>query len=1057
MASLRLFIDASAAKSGAEAFRRATDSIKASGTDASRSSAAVGDAFGRLKTQAIGLGTAFAGFAGIRAALSVVSDYEKQMRLLGRASRASAEDFESLARVARKMGGTTEFSARQTASAMVELAKAGYDTAAITASVGDVLKLGSAAMLGLDQSAKIVVNSLSQFGLGADQAGRAASALVYAADASTSSVEELASGLSYAGPVARAFGIDIEQTLAVLAILADAGIDASSAGTALRSSLLALASPTDDARAALKDMGLTFEDVNPAAHDLAQIAEALARGVASLANPLDAAAKLSAIVGDRNAAAALTIGNNAARVRELTVDIRSQNDAHAETAAALDGTVTRSYANLKAVLEEAALATGDSGLRGATVGLLETLTGATRIVLGVEGALASASLAAEVLAVALTVLIVRASLLAATRLLGFLLGFSSAAISAAYATAGLSGAINALTLAMARNPIGLLVTALSVAAGTALIFSARSRDAAAAMRDQADAAEQLRGRLYDIAQLEGRERDPASQQSATLQRLGLLEGLRKDAATSASGSLSHEQLRAGGLSDSGIQSLAAQRARESAKFSGRDANQGDYLAALRGGAVNAEQALKTIDEEIARVKSTLQTFGAVGEESVDKANSALEKYLETLREEASILAIRGASIDESTRLQAIQTDLIRATNALEKDGRQLTKEEVDTIRESIAARYDLAEAFQAEKEAASDTAAATLALAQAQRQNADEAAKALAAKREGIDNYLKSLADENEVLRDQALGGKAAGDALAALQGLMAVGGDQVIPEHVSALNELIDARRRHLETINSEQEGLQRIDEAYRRQQQALADLVEQTQEAADEMAGAGLYGDAYTADQTNRKIDRDVAAASLGAAPEEVERAEELGRVLKDLNAQLLEVDKARSVAEGISGAFADGFESIITGASSAKEALKSFLADALSILFEVMVRQQLIASLSSFLTPAAGAGAGGNAKGNAFSGGNLVAFARGGIVDGPTTFPMAGGRTGLMGEAGAEAIMPLKRDASGRLGVTSNGGGRPIVVNMTVHAADANSFRRSRRQIQDDLKRATTNLQT
>ncbi len=58
---------------------------------------------------------------------------------------------------------------------------------------------------------------------------------------------------------------------------------------------------------------------------------------------------------------------------------------------------------------------------------------------------------------------------------------------------------------------------------------------------------------------------------------------------------------------------------------------------------------------------------------------------------------------------------------------------------------------------------------------------------------------------------------------------------------------------------------------------------------------------------------------------------------------------------------------------------------------------------------------ADGAAFSGGNVIAFAGGGVVTSPTPFPMAGGRVGLMGEAGAEAIMPLKRGRDGKLGVT------------------------------------------
>jgi phage-related minor tail protein len=73
---------------------------------------------------------------------------------------------------------------------------------------------------------------------------------------------------------------------------------------------------------------------------------------------------------------------------------------------------------------------------------------------------------------------------------------------------------------------------------------------------------------------------------------------------------------------------------------------------------------------------------------------------------------------------------------------------------------------------------------------------------------------------------------------------------------------------------------------------------------------------------------------------------------------------------------------------------------------------------------------ANGAAFSGGNVIPFAKGGITMGPTYFPMSGGRTGLMGEAGEEAIMPLKRGANGALGVAVHGaasGGGGVTVTM------------------------------
>ncbi len=77
--------------------------------------------------------------------------------------------------------------------------------------------------------------------------------------------------------------------------------------------------------------------------------------------------------------------------------------------------------------------------------------------------------------------------------------------------------------------------------------------------------------------------------------------------------------------------------------------------------------------------------------------------------------------------------------------------------------------------------------------------------------------------------------------------------------------------------------------------------------------------------------------------------------------------------------------------------------------------------------------NAKGNAFQNGTVVPFARGGIVSRPTLFPMANG-AGLMGEAGPEAVMPLRRGRDGKLGVASGGGGQapPPNVNVAIHEA-------------------------
>lgn len=93
----------------------------------------------------------------------------------------------------------------------------------------------------------------------------------------------------------------------------------------------------------------------------------------------------------------------------------------------------------------------------------------------------------------------------------------------------------------------------------------------------------------------------------------------------------------------------------------------------------------------------------------------------------------------------------------------------------------------------------------------------------------------------------------------------------------------------------------------------------------------------------------------------------------------------------------------------------------------------------------------KGGSFSQGRVMPFAKGGIVTGPTNFPMRGGM-GLMGEAGPEAIMPLTRGPDGRLGVSAGGGGgRPVQVVMNVSTPDVASFQKSQSQIAAQMNRA------
>ena len=126
---------------------------------------------------------------------------------------------------------------------------------------------------------------------------------------------------------------------------------------------------------------------------------------------------------------------------------------------------------------------------------------------------------------------------------------------------------------------------------------------------------------------------------------------------------------------------------------------------------------------------------------------------------------------------------------------------------------------------------------------------------------------------------------------------------------------------------------------------------------------------------------------------------------------------VVKGIKGMEDALVDFVMTGKLAFKDLARSIIAD----MVRIAIQQSITLPLTNFIK-----GIFGNANGNAFVDGKVQKYAYGGVVNKPTIFPMANG-IGLMGEAGAEAIMPLKRGRDGKLGVVSQGGG---VNNVTVN---------------------------
>ncbi|GAC1333165.1 MAG: phage tail tape measure protein [Beijerinckiaceae bacterium] len=162
------------------------------------------------------------------------------------------------------------------------------------------------------------------------------------------------------------------------------------------------------------------------------------------------------------------------------------------------------------------------------------------------------------------------------------------------------------------------------------------------------------------------------------------------------------------------------------------------------------------------------------------------------------------------------------------------------------------------------------------------------------------------------------------------------------------------------------------------------------------------------------------------------------QDLTAIKQALDGIGISSDNVAKSLAKTFSSAIASGKSFNDTLGT-IASSLSRMALTSGTQTLFQGASSLLS-------------DAFSGlsGTVAPYADGGIVASPTPFGM-GSSFGLMGERGAEAILPLSRGPNGQLGIAAQGGQAPVAVTVNISAADADSFRKSEAEITSALARA------
>jgi TP901 family phage tail tape measure protein len=215
------------------------------------------------------------------------TDFEQQMarvKAVGDPFGASTEGAKRMQEVALKAGQAYGFTATEVGLAMEELAKAGVKTDEILSGVLDsALTLAAAGSIGLADAAKHIAVIQSQFELkGLEDPTRIANQLSQAANATVSGVNEMATSLSYVGPIAHSMGMSLEDTVATLSMFNQAGLDADMAGTTLRGLLTSLTSPSHLAATEMAKLNLELYDSDGKMRNIYEIADELQTKIGGL-------------------------------------------------------------------------------------------------------------------------------------------------------------------------------------------------------------------------------------------------------------------------------------------------------------------------------------------------------------------------------------------------------------------------------------------------------------------------------------------------------------------------------------------------------------------------------------------------------------------------------------------------------------------------------------------------------------------------------------------------------------------------------------------------------
>ncbi|MBJ9856867.1 phage tail tape measure protein [Citrobacter freundii] len=232
---------------------------------------------------AVAVGAATVAGYGAGRFLEPAVGFDREVSRVGALTRLDKTDpqFAALREQAKKLGAETQFNSRDAASGQAFLAMAGFTPQAIQAALPGVLNMALAGGMELGESADIGSNILSQFKLDPKEMDRVSDVLTAAFTRTNTDLANIGEAMKYAGTGMAGLGVSVEQTTAMIGVMANVGLRGSIAGTGLQSTFSRMAAPTGKAKDALKELGVSVADatgkMRPAEVVLADVYKAVSK------------------------------------------------------------------------------------------------------------------------------------------------------------------------------------------------------------------------------------------------------------------------------------------------------------------------------------------------------------------------------------------------------------------------------------------------------------------------------------------------------------------------------------------------------------------------------------------------------------------------------------------------------------------------------------------------------------------------------------------------------------------------------------------------------------